>query len=135
MPGGPGYELSYSITGVLEYLLSISPISTPPISSSTYSDPKTIEALEATFDSIAKHEQVLVSKLLGFLTSTEAHQRGIRMVGEEAESVKRVPTISFVVVDGDKGRAMKSTEIVNVFDKRGGVRILRFILFFEANSA
>lgn len=123
MPGGHGYELSYSVTGVLEYLLSISPFSSPAITASTYSDPNTTHALKATFDAIAKHEQVLIEKLLGFLISTEAQQRGVRLVGTETGGDSRVPTISFVVVDGEKGKSMTSQDVVKVFDNKGGVSL------------
>jgi len=123
MPGGPGYELTYSVTGILEYLLSISPTPSPAITTSTYSDPKTIEALDATFAAIAKHEHALIVKLLDFLLSPEAHARGVRVVGEETSSKSRVPTISFVIVAGEKGAAIKSKDVVKVFDDKGGIGI------------
>jgi len=126
MPGGPGYELSYGATGILEYLLSISPLPFPtPISSSTYADPNTIEALKATFNAIARHEQTLIAPLLGFLTSPKARTRGVRIVGEETQSEWRVPTISFVVMeDPENGRkAMKSKDVVKVFDDKGNIGI------------
>jgi len=111
------------VTGILEYLLAISPIPSPAITSSTYTDPKTIEALEATFDAIFKQEQTLMVKLLDFLISSEARSRGVRVVGEETSGEKRDPTISFVVVDGETGAAMKSKDIVKVFDDKGGIGI------------
>lgn len=123
MPGGHGYELTYSVTGVLEYLLSISPLASPAITASTYSDPNTAHSLKATFDAISKHEQVLIERVLSFLTSTEAQQRGVRLVGTEKGGESRVPTISFVIVDGEKGKAMKSQDVVKVFDQKGGVGV------------
>jgi hypothetical protein len=96
-PGGHGYELAYSVTGVLEYLLSISPISGPTSSASLkdpgsiYSNPETHTRLKATFAAIAKHEQTLVKRLLGHLTSEKLAKRGVRVVGGEAAE-KRHPS-------------------------------------------
>lgn len=126
-PGGPGYELAYAITGVLEYLLSISPISGPTSSASLqdpgsiYSDAETQTRLKATFAAISKHEQTLVKKLLGHLTSEKLVRRGVRVVGEEMTSERRVPTISFVVVKGETGNAIGGKDVVEIFDARGTV--------------
>ena len=119
-PGGPGYELAYAITGVLEYLLSISPISGSTSSASLqdpgsiYSDAETQTRLKATFAAISKHEQTLVKKLLGHLTSEKLVRRGVR-------SERRVPTISFVVVKGETGNAIGGKDVVEIFDARGTV--------------
>lgn len=101
-PGGPGYELVYGTTAVLPYLLSLTPESD----------------LGASFDAITAHEQKLIEPLLAFLTAPEQIDRGVRVVGEETPGINRVPTISFVVVGRN---AMRSKEIVQVFDKKGGV--------------
>lgn len=132
MPGGPGYELSYGAIGILEYLLQISPLPSPAaISPSTYTDPNTVEALKATFAAIAKHEQALITPLLGFLTSPKARARGVRVVGEELQSERRVPTISFVVVGEDGSVMTRSRDVVKVFDDKGdiGIRYGHFYAF------
>lgn len=103
-PGGPGYELVYGTTSVVPYLLSLTPAND----------------LDATFAAIKAHETKLVTALLSYLTAPEQVARGLRVVGIEEPSGDRLPTVSFVVV-GD--RPMRSTEVVKVFDKRGGVRI------------
>ena len=127
MPGGPGYELVYGVTGVLDYLLSISPISGPTSSvslkdpGSIYSDPETHVRLKATFAVIAKHEQTLVKRLLGHLTSEKLVKRGVRVVGEETTNERRVPTISFVIVKGETGDAISGKDVVKVFDAKGTV--------------
>jgi len=126
-PGGPGYELAYSVTGVLEYLLSISTISGPTSSASLnnpesiYSDPETRTRLKATFAAIVKHEQTLVKRLLGHFTSEKLAKRGVRVVGEETTSERRVPTISFVIVKGECGNAISGKEVTKVFDAKGTV--------------
>ena len=127
MPGGSGRELTYGITGVLEYLLSISPVSGPTSSTSLkdpgsiYSDPETHTRLKATFAAIAKHEQTLVKRLLGHLTSERLVKRGVRVVGEETTNERRVPTIGFVVVKGETGNAISGKDVVRVFDAKGAV--------------
>ncbi|KAL0570855.1 hypothetical protein V5O48_011097 [Marasmius crinis-equi] len=103
-PGGPGYELVYGTTGVLPYLLSLTPSND----------------LKASFEAIAEHEQKLIDPLLHYLTAPEQVERGVRVVGDEKGGMERVPTISFVVV-GKK--AMKSKDVVKVFDAKGGVGI------------
>lgn len=127
MPGGSGRELTYGITGVLEYLLSISPVSGPTSSTSLkdpgsiFSDPETHTRLKATFTAITKHEQTLVKRLLGHLTSEKLVKRGVRVVGEETTNERRVPTISFVVVKGETGNAISGKDVVRVFDAKGAV--------------
>ena len=123
MPGGPGYELAYSVTGVLEYLLSISPTSSMALEDhgSIYSDPETHIRLKATFAAIAKHEQTLVKRLPGHLTSEKLVKRGVRIVGEEITNERRVPTISFVIVKGETGDAISGKDVVKVFDAKGTV--------------
>jgi len=103
-PGGPGYELVYGSTGILDYLLSLTP----------HND------LKKTFEAIASHEQTLVNVLLSYLTHPDQRARGVRVVGDEQGGLSRVPTISFVVVGQS---ALKSKDIVRVFDQKGGVGI------------
>ncbi|EKM81595.1 hypothetical protein AGABI1DRAFT_105130 [Agaricus bisporus var. burnettii JB137-S8] len=103
-PGGPGYETVYGTTGVVSYLLSLTPA----------------RNLQASWDAIALHEQTLVEPLIQYLTEPKQWARGVRIVGDAAVNLTRVPTICFVVV-GD--RAIKSKDIVEVFDKKGGIGI------------
>lgn len=112
-PGGPGYELAYGATGVLPYLLSLTPSNT----------------LEATFEAIARHEQELIGPLLRFLTDPAQRARGVRVVGSEDSGLGRVPTISFVVV-GE--RAIRSKDVVKVFDQKGGVSGILFTFMIRS---
>lgn len=102
-PGGHGYELVYGTTGVIQYLLSLTPKND----------------LRATFDAIAAHEQTLLHPLISFLVDPVQKERGVRIVGEETVNLERVPTVSFVVTGQ---RPLKSRTIVDFFDKKGGVR-------------
>jgi len=107
-PGGPGYELAYGTTGVISYLLSLTPKND----------------LRASFDAIAAHEQTLLQPLISFLVDPVQKERGVRIVGEETVNLQRVPTVSFIVTGQ---RPLKSRTIVDFFDKKGGVRNLRSI--------
>jgi hypothetical protein len=114
-PGGPGYELVYASTGILDYLLSLTP----------HND------LKKTFEAIATHEQTLVGPLLTYLTHPDQRARGVRVVGSEQAGLLRVPTISFVVVGQ---RALKSKDIVGAFDRKGDVGSQFCDVFINANS-
>ncbi len=103
-PGGPGYELTYACTGVPSYIRSLAPNGSGK--------------LEDAWDAIARHEQTLLEPLLGYLRGKEG--RGVRIVGDVQAGLGRVPTVSFVVV-GE--RAMKSKDVVAVFDKKGNVSL------------
>jgi len=103
-PGGPGYEIVYGTTGVNAYLLSLTPKND----------------LKATFEAIAAHEQTILEPLLSFLTDPAQKARGVRIVGEETVNLQRAPTVSFVVIGQ---RPLKSRDIVDVFDKKGGIGI------------
>ena len=106
-PGGSGYELTYGTTAVVPYLKSLAQSG----------------SLDDAFDVIAAHENKLLEVILGYLTSAEARERGVRVVGDErwGKDTSREPTVSFVVTGQ---RAMKSKDVVAVFDKKGGVRTL-----------
>ncbi|QRV92756.1 aminotransferase class-V protein [Ceratobasidium sp. AG-Ba] len=109
-PGGNGYERSYSVTAVLEYLESIGG-----------------GDLGTAFDRIAEHEGALMRPLMECLLSPEMKKRGIRVLGPETADPKiRAPTISFVV-QGET--PIRSPEVVKQFDVLGDVGI-RFGHFY-----
>ncbi|KAF9460595.1 pyridoxal phosphate-dependent transferase [Collybia nuda] len=103
-PGGPGYEIVYGTTAVVDYLLSLTPSND----------------LAKTFEAIAAHEQEILTPLLTYLTDPAQRARGVRVVGDEKPGPTRVPTISFVVIGQNP---IKSRDIVDVFDKKGGIGI------------
>lgn len=111
-PGGPGYELCYASTGVLSYFFSLDG------SSNAKGDS---EKLNATFDRIAAHEQILVQPLIAFLLSKK--DQGVRIVGSESsDKAVRAPTISFVV--RPEGKApVSSKAIVTKFDALGDIGV------------
>jgi hypothetical protein len=104
-PGGPGYELVYSTTAILPYLLSLSPSN----------------SLNASFEAIASYERKLLGVLLGFLTAPEQVKRGVRVLGDDKVGTSRVPIVSFVVTGQ---RAIRSKEVVKVYDAKGEVNAI-----------
>jgi selenocysteine lyase/cysteine desulfurase len=118
MPGGLPYELSYGVTAVLPYLLSLAPADSVthdvPAEDVNLSDAG--DALSAAFAEIAAHEQTLLEPLLVFLREQEP--RGVRIVGSANAGLVRVPTVSFVV-QGE--RPLQSRDVVRAFDEKGGV--------------
>jgi cysteine desulfurase family protein (TIGR01976 family) len=88
-PGGANYELSYSITGLLDYFLDLA----RHHSGSTVED-DVASRLDHAFDRIASHEAALSDRLLSFLTSKPT----VRIIGEPTgDRHQRVPTIAFTV--------------------------------------
>ncbi|KAJ2912073.1 hypothetical protein MD484_g8343, partial [Candolleomyces efflorescens] len=116
-PGGPGYELVYATTGVLQYLQSLTPD----------------HSLASAYDAMALHEQTLLRPLIAFLTEPAQWDRGVRVVGDDTVHLGRVPTVSFVVVGQ---RAMRSKDIVKEFDRRGkaGIRWGHFYAYTLIDS-
>jgi cysteine desulfurase family protein (TIGR01976 family) len=108
--GGPGYELVHGASGVVPYLLSLTPENN----------------LEASFAAIAQHEQGLLQSLLSFLTDKQQYDRGVRLFGTSSIDLSRVPTVSFVVTGQ---RAIKSKDVVAEFDKERDIGI-RFGHFY-----
>lgn len=100
-PGGGGYELTYASAAVLPYLISLTPSNT----------------LEASFETIEKHEQSMLTHLLAYLSDQEQYDKGVRIVGSAKIGPTRAPTVSFVV----QGKSSRS--IVQHFDVAGNVSI------------
>ncbi|KAF5373586.1 hypothetical protein D9758_000945 [Tetrapyrgos nigripes] len=98
------HELVYGSTGILPYLLSLTPLND----------------LQATFDAITSHEHDLVQPLLAFFTHPDQRKRGLMLVGSEDSDASRVPTISFVILGQNP---ISSPEIVKRINQRGGVGI------------
>lgn len=114
MPGGPGYESVYAITGVIPYLLSLTPDGEKLLeetgllqdatadSMPLLTNPALPAALDTSWAAIAAHDHGLLAPLLAFLT----------------------PTVSFVMVESSNGKPqLGSKQIVEYFDKKGGIGI------------
>jgi len=109
-PGGAGYELTYGTSAVLPYIRSLG---------GPNGD------IDVAFQRIATQEEVLVKKLMAYLTSGASYKKGVRIVGYEgSDSLRRAPTISFIVV-GEDGltKKIQSKDVVAAFDKKGNMGI------------
>ena len=106
-PGNPNYELSWGSVGIVDYAEELGARVDGRAAS-----PRA--RMEAAFDAMAAHEEVLAQRLLDFLTT---HPR-VRVIGEStADRAVRVPTISFTV-DG-----VAAPDVVRQIDPLGmGIR-------------
>jgi cysteine desulfurase family protein (TIGR01976 family) len=110
-PGGVNYELSYGMLGVMDYLEELASAGR---ATDRDGDGHQRDAVESSFAMIAKYEDALSARLLGFLRG----RPGVRVIGREvADRAVRVPTVSFIV-DG-----MLSSAVVRQVDRhRIGIR-------------
>jgi selenocysteine lyase/cysteine desulfurase len=113
-PGGAPYELQVGCAAVLPYLLGLGKAG---------KDDQ--EKLNIAFARISAHEGTLSKRLMQYLTSKDAYNKGVRVVGPD-DIEHRAPTISFVVVEeveeGLWRKRITSKDIVQVFDQRTNVR-------------
>ncbi len=96
-PGNPNYELAWGAAAIPQYFESLGG-----------------GDLDAAFDDVAMHEEVLSERLLGWLRA----RNDVRIIGHrEGDRERRVPTIAFTVEGRD------SAEIVAEVDRHGlGIR-------------
>lgn len=88
-PGGPNYELSYSVLGLCDYLQAIAQKHNLDSTELTLR-----QAIIQAFKHISDHEDIISNRLLQYLASYPK----VRVIGlPTASTQKRVPTISFVV--------------------------------------
>ena len=123
-PGNPNYELSWGSAGIVDYVEELGARVGASADAGTadraeMGGPRATPAtprvrMEAAFDAIAAHEEVLARRLLDYL----ATKPRVRVVGEAtADRAVRVPTISFTV-DG-----VSAPDIVRQIDPLGiGIR-------------
>ena len=90
-PGNVNYELSYSLTGIVDYLNEFA-----VEHGLAHKDPDTQRQIDSVFDCISRHEERLAERLLAFLRS----RSNVRIIGNQSsDRAQRVPTISFTVDD------------------------------------
>lgn len=128
-PGNPNYELSWGSVGIVDYAEELGARAIDaaagqsranagtgavgaPGGGAAADDPRA--RMEAAFESIAVHEEVLAQRLLDYLATTSR----VRVIGETtADRAVRVPTISFTV-DG-----VMAPDVVRRIDPLGiGIR-------------
>jgi hypothetical protein len=105
-PAGPGYESVWGGVAVISYLESLTPSG----------------ELGDAYEAMAAHDSKLAEQLLTYLTLQKQWKRGVRVVGEANPGPTRMPTISFVVDEGETGEpAIKSKDVITKFDEVGKV--------------
>jgi cysteine desulfurase family protein (TIGR01976 family) len=90
-PGNPNYELAYSTTAVVEYLVALG--------TRLGATGSNREKLEAAFDGITAQENLLADRLLSWLSA----RNDCHIVGRGFEGAQRVPTIAFRFDGMDSG--------------------------------
>lgn len=128
-PGNLNFELTYGLTGVLDYLVGLDKLDSSNAIASDKTGNESLGtnvALAKAFQLIANQERALQTKLLDFLNS----KSNVRVIGRsDPDRSQRVPTISFVV-DG-----MKSSSIVEQVDPHGiGIRFGHFYAYHLIES-
>lgn len=105
-PGNLNFELTYGLSGVLEYFAKLAGCENVGLNDR--------HKLIPAYDAIAEHEEVIAEELLSYLRS----RKHVHLIGlETADRNRRVPTISFVVEGKD------SRDIVEQVDRhRIGIR-------------
>lgn len=93
-PGNANYELAYSCCGVIDYFEALA--------QAHGINTEGRAAVEAAFELIAPHEELLSQRLLDYLGS----RRDVTVIGDgRADKMQRVPTLSFVI-DGQTSRSV-----------------------------
>jgi cysteine desulfurase family protein (TIGR01976 family) len=108
-PGNFNYELTYSLSGIIQYFRELYNHHFPD-----NPDLPDRDKFKRSFDLIADHEQTLAAYFLDYLKT----KKDIKIIGSRnGDSLKRVPTISFI------HERFRSSEVVKSIDKsRVGIR-------------
>lgn len=119
-PGNASYELSYSTTGIVDYLASLG---------DRVGDTDSVrEKIEAAFDQITAHENVIAERLLEYLRSRD----DCRIIGiDRGDDPRRVPTISFVVEGQDAGEIAKKMDAYGIAIRFGDFHARRLMEYLE----
>jgi cysteine desulfurase family protein (TIGR01976 family) len=117
-PGNPNYELSYSCSGIADYLDELGR------RQGAGDEATRRTAIETAWTSIAAHEAVLADRLLAYLTR---HPR-VRVIGPEtADPAVRVPTVSFVVDGRDSRDVVRHTDAHGIGIRHGDFHSRRLV--------
>lgn len=119
-PGNASYELSYSTTGIVDYLASLG--------ERAGSTGSTREKIEAAFEQITEHENIIAERLLEYLRS----RSDCRIIGiDRGDDPRRVPTISFVVAGQDAGEIAKKMDAYGIAIRFGDFHARRLMEYLE----
>jgi selenocysteine lyase/cysteine desulfurase len=117
-PGNVNYELTASLTTVLDYLTDLG------VHAGAEAGAHAAVKIERAFSAIADHEESLQAPLLDFLASRE----NVRVIGRVGtDRSVRVPTVSFVVDGVDSARIPPRMEVHRIGIRYGHFYAKRLI--------
>ena len=119
-PGNASYELAYSSTGIVDYLVELA--------ERGGSDGTVRQKIESAFEQIRRHESRLAERLLKFLRA----RSDCRIIGcERGDDARRVPTISFVVAGADPAKITRMVDPYNIGIRFGDFHARRLIEYLQ----
>ena len=119
-PGNASYELAYSATGIVDYLVELA--------ERAGHSGTTRQKIEFTFRQIAEHENRLAELFLAYLRS----RSDCRVIGfDDGNDSRRVPTISFVIKGCDPGQIARKIDTFNIAVRFGDFHARRLIEYLD----
>ncbi len=119
-PGNASYELAYSSTGIVDYMVELA--------ERGGSAGTVRQKIEAAYDLITLHENLLAERLLQYLR----RRSDCRIIGfEQGDDVRRVPTISFVIEGRDPGEIASNVDPYKIAVRFGDFHARRLIEYLE----
>lgn len=119
-PGNASYELAYSSTGIVDYMVELA---------ERGGCAGTVrQKIEAAYDLITHHENLLAERLLQYLR----RRSDCRVIGfEQGDDARRVPTISFVIEGRDPGEIASKVDPYKIAVRFGDFHARRLIEYLE----
>jgi len=119
-PGNASYELAYSSTGIVDYMVELA--------ERGGSAGTVRQKIEAAYDLITLHENLLAERLLQYLR----RRSDCRVIGfEQGDDARRVPTISFVIEGRDPGEIASKVDPYKIAVRFGDFHARRLIEYLE----
>ena len=122
-PGNASYELAYSSTGIVEYIVDLA--------EQSGGEGSVRQKIESAFDQITQHENLLAERLLQYLRS----RSDCRIIGfEQGDDARRVPTISFVIDGKDPGDIARRVDPYRIAVRFGDFHARRLIEYLDLDG-
>ena len=119
-PGNASYELAYSSTGIVDYMVELA-------ERGGYAG-TVRQKIEAAYDLIKLHENLLAERLLQYLRG----RSDCRVIGfEQGDDARRVPTISFVIEGRAPGEIASKVDPYKIAVRFGDFHARRLIEYLE----
>lgn len=119
-PGNASYELSYSTTGIVDYLAALG--------ERAGCKGTARQKIEAAFSDITEHENAIAERLLDYLRA----RRDCRVIGiDRGDDARRVPTVSFVIDGWDAGEIARKMDAYGIAIRFGDFHARRLMEYLE----